>query len=197
MIYEYRTNFKMNEHRQKFIDKTVKNGKFYLNEDGTPNQEMLEKFDELARANNCRFMKASNFSFGMNALWKHLAPLARTMHALGYDVAVEERHHNQKADVAGTAKTIGRILIDAYPNKGRLNFGNCERKIDPDEITVVSTRVGHVPGTHTVVFDSPVDTLEFSHKVRDRSVFAAGAVDSAYWLREQEPGAYDISDRLK
>jgi 4-hydroxy-tetrahydrodipicolinate reductase len=86
--------------------------------------------------------------------------------------------------------------LEAYPDRETLNFGDCERTIEDDEITVVSTRVGHEPGTHTVLFDSPVDGLEFTHRVRDPKIFARGAIESAHWVRDQESGLYSIRDRL-
>jgi len=178
------------------IDAVVATTKFYLNDDGSINQEMLDEFGELAKENGSRMMYASNFSVGMNAFWKQLKPMAEMMAKLGYDVAVEERHHSRKADVAGTAKTIGNILLDTYRDKDTMNFGDCERKRGDREITVVSTRAGYIPGTHTVIFDSPVDSLEFTHRVRDPKIFAKGAVDSAYWLRGKESGVYNIIDRL-
>ena len=45
-----------------------------------------------------------------------------------------------------------------------------------------STRAGHIPGTHTVGFDGPSETIEFTHAVRDRAVFARGALAAAKWL---------------
>lgn len=177
------------------VDAVVATTKFYLNKDGSINQEMLDEFAMIARQNDSRMMYASNLCIGMNAFLKHLKLLAETMAKLGYDPAVEERHHNKKADIAGTAKTIGNILISAYRGR-RMNFGDLERKRKEDEITVSSTRVGYVPGTHTVIFDSSVDTIEFIHRVRDPKIFAHGAIDSAYWLREQKPGVYSITERL-
>jgi 4-hydroxy-tetrahydrodipicolinate reductase len=178
------------------VDAIVATTKFYLNPNGSENEEMLQEFDEMAKENGCRMFYASNFSVGMNAYWSLLKPMAEMMAKLGYDVGIEERHHKGKADVAGTAKTIGGILLDAYPDKDELNFGDCERKRKDGEITVVSTRAGHIPGTHTVVFDSPVDSLEFTHRVRDPKIFARGAIDSAYWVRDKESGLYGIKDRL-
>ena len=180
---------------EKGKDAVVATTKFYLNEDGSLNVGMLREFNNLARENNNRMIYASNFSVGMNAFWKHLGPLARTMAELGYDVALEERHHNRKADVSGSVKTAGMIVMEAYPGR-KLSFGAGERKRGDDEITVTSTRVGYIPGTHIVVFDSPVDTIEFTHTVRDPKIFAQGAVDSAYWLRGREPGVYNMHKRL-
>ena len=177
-------------------DAVVGTTKFYLNTDGSINQGMLDEFAEIANRNVSRMIYASNFSIGMNAFLKHLKPFAETMAKLGYDVAVEERHHKNKEDISGTAKTIGSVLLEAC-QRGKMNFGDLERKREEDEITVASTRAGCIPGTHTVIFDSPVDTIELIHRVRKPEIFAQGAVDSAYWLKYHKLGVYSITDRLK
>ena len=62
-------------------------------------------------------------------------------------------------------------------------------------IDVSSTRVGSVPGTHTVGFDGPSETIEFTHTVRDRAVFARGALTAAKWLVGKQ-GWFSIRDML-
>ena len=49
-------------------------------------------------------------------------------------------------------------------------------------IDVSSTRAGFIPGTHTVGFDGPSETIELTHTVRDRAVFARGALVAARWV---------------
>ena len=44
---------------------------------------------------------------------------------------------------------------------------------------MASTRAGFIPGTHTVGFDGPADTITLTHTVRDRAVFARGALEAA------------------
>jgi 4-hydroxy-tetrahydrodipicolinate reductase len=39
-----------------------------------------------------------------------------------------------------------------------------------------------VPGTHTVFFDSNADTIELTHRARNREGFALGAVCAAEWI---------------
>jgi len=179
------------------IDTVVGTTKWYLNEDKSVNREMIAELDELADKNDCRFLYASNFSIGMNAFWQNLMQLAPMLAKAGYDVAVVEEHHTGKADISGTAMTIGQILLDAYDSKKRLKTKDFDQKIEPDEISIAVVRAGSTPGTHKVVFDSDVDRIELVHYVRDREIFAKGAVDAAYWLKEQLPGAYAITDRLK
>ena len=57
-----------------------------------------------------------------------------------------------------------------------------ERAGYPHPIDVSSTRAGSIPGTHTVGFDGPADTITLTHTVRDRAVFARGALEAARWL---------------
>ncbi len=52
----------------------------------------------------------------------------------------------------------------------------------PRDFPVTSIRGGHDPGTHTVVFDSPFETVRLEHQARARQVFAAGAVMAGEWL---------------
>jgi 4-hydroxy-tetrahydrodipicolinate reductase len=98
------------------------------------------------------------------------------------DVHLVETHHTQKKDApSGTAIDIGRA---AAATLGR-------------EVPTTSVRVGHVPGTHTLVFDGPFEQLRIEHDARDRRVFAEGALAAARWLAARRtPGIYTMSDVL-
>ena len=50
-------------------------------------------------------------------------------------------------------------------------------------IDMAATRAGSIPGTHTVGFDGPSDTIELTHAARDRRGFAAGALVAARWIQ--------------
>ena len=47
---------------------------------------------------------------------------------------------------------------------------------------MAATRAGSIPGTHTIGFDGPSETVTLTHQVRDRGVFARGALEAARWL---------------
>jgi 4-hydroxy-tetrahydrodipicolinate reductase len=47
---------------------------------------------------------------------------------------------------------------------------------------MTSTRAGSIPGTHTIGFDAPHESLTLTHTARDRAVFAHGALVAARWL---------------
>jgi len=65
----------------------------------------------------------------------------------------------------------------------------------PRPIDVSSTRAGHIPGTHTIGFDGPAETITLSHAARDRSAFARGALTAARWVTGRH-GWFTMKDVL-
>jgi 4-hydroxy-tetrahydrodipicolinate reductase len=70
-----------------------------------------------------------------------------------------------------------------------------DRKIEPDELHFSSSRGGAIPGTHLVMFDSLVDTIEIKHTARGREGFATGALLAAEFIRDKA-GFYNIDDLM-
>jgi 4-hydroxy-tetrahydrodipicolinate reductase len=62
-------------------------------------------------------------------------------------------------------------------------------------IDVSSTRAGFIPGTHTVGFDGPAESITLTHAARDRSAFARGALVAAAWVRGKR-GWFTMHDVL-
>jgi 4-hydroxy-tetrahydrodipicolinate reductase len=62
-------------------------------------------------------------------------------------------------------------------------------------IDMSSTRAGYLPGTHEVGFDGPAETVSLTHTVRDRAVFAHGALEAAKWLNGRR-GWFTIRDMI-
>ena len=65
----------------------------------------------------------------------------------------------------------------------------------PNDLLVTSSRIGSAAGTHSVFFDSPVDSLQFTHTAHNRRGFAVGAVRAAEWVRERT-GVFTMDDFL-
>ena len=94
-----------------------------------------------------------------------------------YSVAVEEIHHIHKLDhPSGTAITLAEGIIENTDNKSGWAEG---RKADEDEVQIHSIREGEVPGTHTISYESDVDTIRITHEAKSRRGFALGAVVAA------------------
>ena len=162
-------------------------------------------YDELAaveqkcRAGNNTLLYASNFSVGVNVFFYVNKVLARLMNSYPqYDVQVEEIHHTQKLDApSGTAITIAEGILDGLERKNTwVNevIGQQDDVITkPNELLIESHRIEEVPGTHTVIYSSEVDELEFKHTAHSRAGFALGAILAAEWLHGKK-GFYSIQD---
>lgn len=141
---------------------------------------------------------APNFSLGLNLYLQVVERAARLFGSFeDYDVLATETHHRRKIDSpSGTAGRIGEILLEQIPRKRRIVTDSLDRPIAPDELHLLAGRAGHFPGTHSVVFDSPADSVELVHRARSRMGFALGAVLAAEWIRGRR-GFYSFSRMLQ
>lgn len=144
----------------------------------------LDKVAEWAKEANCCLFHAANYSVGVNLFYKIVEEAAALINDFDeYDSAIWEAHHNQKADSpSGTALEIAKRLMANMPRKTEIVTDAFHSKPMPQQLHVSSTRVGSVPGTHTVYFDSAADTIELTHTARSREGFALGAVRAMEWL---------------
>ena len=55
--------------------------------------------------------------------------------------------------------------------------------------------MGEVPGTHTVVYDSEIDTLTLTHEAHSRKGLALGALLAAEWVVGKK-GVFTMKDML-
>lgn len=138
------------------------------------------------------FIYASNFSLGVNIFFELNAYLAKMMGSLKqYKVSMEEVHHIQKLDApSGTAITLAKDII-AHTDYSSWAIGNPKE----DEIFINAKREENVPGTHTVFYDSDVDSIEIKHTAHSREGFALGAVVAAEWLIGKK-GIFTMKDVL-
>lgn len=125
---------------------------------------------------------APNFSLGV-ALFQSLAEQAARMFAPypQYGAWIHEIHHSAKKDApSGTAITLQQSMKTAGYSHS---------------IDMASSRAGSVPGTHTVGFDGPFETITMTHTNRDRAAFAQGALQAAKWVHGKR-GWFTIRDVL-
>lgn len=129
----------------------------------------------------------ANFSIGVNLFYQIVETAARLMDAFPeYDPFGFELHHNRKADSpSGTAKQLASLIVEHIERKRGVLYDRINRRIEPDELHFASVRAGSIPGTHLVGFDSPSDTIELRHTVRNREGLAVGALRAARWVRNK------------
>ena len=134
---------------------------------------------EAMAGTNVGILAAPNFAIGVN-LFLAIAELsARMLVARGFSPWIHEAHHAAKKDApSGTAVALHQVV---------------ER--GGSTVDVSSTRAGHIPGTHTVGFDSPAEAITLTHVARDRTPFARGALEAARWIHGRR-GWYTMRDLL-
>ena len=139
------------------------------------------------------FIYASNFSLGVNIFFQLNKQLANMMKQLqDYNVSIEEIHHTKKLDApSGTAITLAEGIIE----KTNHTSWSLDAKNNPQDIPIVAKRIADVPGTHTINYQSDIDTISITHKAHNRSGFALGAVVAAEWLQNKK-GVYTMADVL-
>jgi 4-hydroxy-tetrahydrodipicolinate reductase len=122
----------------------------------------------------------ANFSIGVNLFYRIVARAAELFAATDYAPFIEEAHHARKRDApSGTAIKLRDLLAAQIAR----------------DIPVVSTRAGHIPGTHRVGFDSAADQITLTHTARTREGFASGALLAARWLKDRR-GVYEFSEAM-
>ena len=162
----------------------------------------FDKLPEVSRAvetAGSSLVWSSNFSLGVNLFYRIASNAAKLMDTFEeYDVAGFETHHNQKADSpSGTAKTLVEKVLAQMTRKKKAVYDTLDRKPAGDELHYASLRVGSVPGTHSLIFDSVADSIEIVHSARSREGFAAGAVLAAEWLcSKKRTGVFTVDDVL-
>jgi len=125
---------------------------------------------------------APNFSTGV-VLFDAVLARAAEMFAGQPEFAayLHELHHSAKKDApSGTALKLKQTMEAAGYNR---------------PIDVAATRAGYIPGTHTIGFDGPSESITLTHTARDRGGFARGALTAARWVNGRS-GWFSMKDVL-
>lgn len=156
----------------------------------------LDKYNDIVDLCNKKsgaFIYASNFSLGVNVFFELNKQLAKMMSTLEqYNVSIEEIHHTKKLDApSGTAITLAEGVIENTNKKA----WELDKKTSDENIPIKAIRTPDVPGTHTVTYNSEVDTIDIKHTAHNRQGFALGAVIAAEWLNGKT-GVFTMRDVL-
>ena len=117
-----------------------------------------------------------------------------------YDLTMAEIHHTKKLDApSGTAITLANDIISLV-NRKKQWVNTVMPAVDvpytPEQLLISSERVGEVPGTHTITYQSDVDSIEIKHTAHSRTGFALGAIMAAEWIIGKK-GIFGMSDMLQ
>ena len=157
----------------------------------------LDKYNDVVNEcnkNQTAFIHSSNFSIGVNLLFRLNSELAKAMKRYtDYEASIEEIHHVKKLDApSGTAIALAEGIINQNPKYIKWCF---ENDLNDKCVPIRSIREGLVPGTHTVKWDSEIDTISLKHEAKNRKGLALGAVVAAEFIHSRK-GIFTMNDVL-
>lgn len=157
-------------------------------------RERMDDIHELCRKVGGTFFYASNFSLGMQVMFRLNVKLARMMNRLpGYEPRISELHHIHKLDApSGTAITLADGMLSALDKKE--TWVN-EPSDSPTDLPIISLRQGEATGVHKVEYQGNFDNIEIGHEATDRKAFAAGVLAVGHWIRGKS-GILGFDDML-
>jgi 4-hydroxy-tetrahydrodipicolinate reductase len=154
----------------------------------------FEKAKKLCEEEKGCLLYASNFSIGVNLFFEINKQVAALMEPYeNYDVSMTETHHTEKKDApSGTAISLAeQILAQIGRKKKWIN----EASNEASDLIIRSERIDPAPGTHTISYDSAIDSIEITHTAHTRKGFASGALLAAEFAN-QKIGIFTMKDVL-
>ncbi len=152
------------------------------------------EIEAVCKANNGCVVYSSNYSIGVNLFFEVNKQLAKLMEPYNeYDVTMTELHHTEKKDApSGTAITLAEQVLANIRRKNNWVNSPSENLTD---LVITSERIDPAPGTHTVTYSSPIDTIEIVHTAHTRKGFASGAVLAAEFANKKN-GIFTMKEVL-
>ena len=156
-------------------------------------KEQLLKIEEYSKM--FPIFRSANMSYEVNLMAKLLSELAKKLS--DSDIEIIETHHNKKIDSpSGTAILLADSMNKALNNEMHYETMRSSKreKRDKKEIGISSVRGGTEVGKHQVIFFGDNESLEITHTVNSRAVFANGAIKAALFIVQKENGLYNMND---
>lgn len=150
----------------------------------------------IAASKGTAIFYSRNMSLGINLLQELSKIAAKVLSS--FDVEIIEAHHNKKIDApSGTALMLAEAVKEERENLDFVYDRTSVRQArNKTELGIHSVRGGTVVGEHSVIFLGEQERITLSHSAESKGVFAMGAINAAKWLKDKEPGLYDMSHML-
>ncbi|MDR1170246.1 MAG: 4-hydroxy-tetrahydrodipicolinate reductase [Prevotellaceae bacterium] len=153
--------------------------------------DKLEQAKRLCEIQKITFIYSSNFSLGVNIFFHINKKLAEVMKNYPeYSASIEEIHHIHKKDApSGTAVTLAEDIL------AQSGLAKWSLEKEENSLHITALREGEVPGTHSVTYESGIDSITLRHEAKSRDGFALGAVIAAEFAIGKY-GFYTMEDVL-
>ena len=145
--------------------------------------------------NHIPVFQSYNMSYTVNVMSKVVNEIAKKLENV--DIEIVETHHRRKIDSpSGTALLLANSIDDALDGETEYKYDRHTKKESRknNEIGIHSIRGGTEAGKHSVIFFGEDESLEITHNVTSRAVFAVGAIRAAKFLVHKDIGLYNMKD---
>lgn len=143
---------------------------------GSTGYKWPENLDERLKKDGIKWLRASNFSLGMNIIRRCISMISKGSELLNKpEFHIHEIHHTGKKDApSGTALSWKEWL-------GK-------------DAGITSERKGDIKGIHELEMKTDSESIFLKHRAHNRAVFAKGAIWAAEQLLKDsvQPGLHDI-----
>ena len=148
---------------------------------------------KLTKDHDSALLYASNYSVGMNLMFRMNKELAKMMGKFNsYQPSITEIHHVHKLDApSGTAVTLAEQIIQEQSSIDNWELDEASE----NTLAINAVREGEVIGTHHVYYRSDIDDITLSHIAHNRNGFVAGALLAAEYLHTRK-GIHTMQDVL-
>ncbi len=156
--------------------------------------EQIQKIREAA--NQIPVFFTFNMSLGINLLVQ-LAKKAASILGDQFDIEIVEKHHNLKIDApSGTAIMLANAINETLDNTKHYVYDrhSQRKRREKSEIGMHAIRGGTIVGEHDVIFAGHDEVISLSHSAASKSVFAEGSINAAVYIKDKQPGLYDMSE---
>lgn len=168
---------------------------------GTTGMNAAQKEALIHAGESTQVVWSANMSIGVNLLQSLVEQVAGILDT-GTDIEIVEMHHRLKKDApSGTALALGeaaargrKVALSDVAVRARDGITGVRKE---GSIGFAALRGGDVVGDHTVIFASPGERLELSHKASNRDIYAHGALVAAEWATTKPSGFYTMQDVIR
>jgi len=146
-------------------------------------------------------LKSGNMSVGINLLSFITEQLSKKI-SNNFQISIHDNHHKKKIDYpSGTALMLANAVAYGKDKKFKNIKGNIhlnkKGKNLKNKINFNVIRYGKTIGKHTVQFEDFSEIIRLKHIAKNRDLFANGAINAAFWIRNKKRGYYSMRDLLK
>lgn len=140
---------------------------------------------------------STNISLGVNTLFKLCKSAA--LQLKDFDVEIIEEHEALKSTAPSRTSVLLANAINEVlgTNRKIISGRKSNQERGKNEICIHSIRGGGIAGETQIMFIGEMEIITLTHRIQNKTIFANGALDIAKFIKNKQPGTYNLGDYFK